>query len=746
VIHPGKPILLLAACLLLAATGAVGTAAAAPAEGSHASPVEPGTGAETATGALAPARPAIASSENESTPSWGSDRTGETAPATDANAIDVTYEVDRTPNDVGTVRVNYTARLPENVLEFQVFFTNTMAQFTVESTTNFNRRSTGFYNASSPRGETTTATISYTVEANATSADTSGLNSAETGGWALVGSPQMSMNHGWSYHDSPPEFRQHYAADGEGFAQGGRAFLGPHDLFRTSSNGQSFVLVVPTAADSTTPPADVLDVLENASTNLAVGGADPNVAAFVAPDPIRRGGRSGGAAFWAHESSALGAQSTWLHEYVHTRQKWINSDVSLEIANDTEWFTEASADYYGARLAWRAGTADAESFRSFVATDRYADSVLQDADNQTTEQKNYKKGRRVLAALDVRIRNQTDGNSTLLDLFSRINARSGENWIEYAELRGELVAVTGSSTGNWLDNYTQTTDVPSIPPTDELVSVYGSESTAGVSVTELSPPDATAVEGEEVNVTATVRNDGPATVDETVEFRLDGTVASNRTVSLDPGENTTVGVTVLTGQLGPGTYTYGFFTTTDNQTGRLRIEPSGGFAANRTLASSSVAPNGTTTVTLQAVANGSSVTFQEAFGPAVANATVSSTTVDEDAVTPVLSEANGSEVVVTLDGLTEGDAVAVTYQLSVGSNATAGSVYNVSGNVTSGSEQQLPTDQLTVEQSGGVVEQYDGNSDGTITIRELGAAAADYANDVIDIRALGKVAAAYARS
>ena len=44
-------------------------------------------------------------------------------------------------------------------------------------------------------------------------------------------------------------------------------------------------------------------------------------------------------------ADVAGSESTWTHEYVHTRQRFADRSRAME------WFVEASAEYYAARLS-----------------------------------------------------------------------------------------------------------------------------------------------------------------------------------------------------------------------------------------------------------------------------------------------------------------------------------------------------------------------------------------------------------
>ncbi|WP_144797840.1 S8 family serine peptidase [Halorubrum depositum] len=91
------------------------------------------------------------------------------------------------------------------------------------------------------------------------------------------------------------------------------------------------------------------------------------------------------------------------------------------------------------------------------------------------------------------------------------------------------------------------------------------------SVTEFDAPTET-VPGSTVDVSATVTNTGGAPGTGSVEYRFNGTVGNDTTVTLDPGEATTVsfGYTVPDGT-DPGEYAHGIHTADSNRTSTVTV-------------------------------------------------------------------------------------------------------------------------------------------------------------------------------
>jgi len=99
------------------------------------------------------------------------------------------------------------------------------------------------------------------------------------------------------------------------------------------------------------------------------------------------------------------------------------------------------------------------------------------------------------------------------------------------------------------------------------IDILGS---AEFEVSGLSAP-ASAVQGEMVNVSATITNNGSTSDTQTIEFRAGGSVADSTSLTLNGGESQTVMFTLDTSGLAPGTYTHGVFSEDDNETASIDI-------------------------------------------------------------------------------------------------------------------------------------------------------------------------------
>lgn len=250
-----------------------------------------------------------------------------------------------------------------------------------------------------------------------------------------------------------------------GFVGETSIFLGSYEdhLFLPDGPHESFQLIVPSHAELADTRGVIFEALEFASTKLSVGAQYDTFLVFVATDPVRRGGLQMGSLSatreeaWVHESSRVDdPDSTWLHEYVHTRQ-------SYSLAADMEWFTEASAEYYAARLWWEKIRSETnttkkplkpwntaiDAVRHLRPGSEYVSDDLTDEDTWTDGRTPYRKGGYVLLALDELIRDES-GSATLQTLFWRLNmADETVDYEQFIEIVSELAGLSQTKIQLW---------------------------------------------------------------------------------------------------------------------------------------------------------------------------------------------------------------------------------------------------------------------------------------------------------
>ncbi|MFB6073884.1 MAG: hypothetical protein ABEJ89_02600, partial [Haloarculaceae archaeon] len=148
--------------------------------------------------------------------------------------------------------------------------------------------------------------------------------------------------------------------------------------------------------------------------------------------------------FWVNASEPLAsARSVWFHEYVHTRQ-------SFALAPGMAWFREASAEYYAALLSESRERAAAGAL-SPARFGPPSNATLTDHATWAGGRTPRRRGARVLAALDRRIRRATDGHQSLEDVFRRLNHHDGR--VTYEAFVQAVNGVAGTPMDGWLDRH-----------------------------------------------------------------------------------------------------------------------------------------------------------------------------------------------------------------------------------------------------------------------------------------------------
>ena len=115
------------------------------------------------------------------------------------------------------------------------------------------------------------------------------------------------------------------------------------------------------------------------------------------------------------------------------------------------WFEEASAEYFGARLARETGLATSLEYRTYLFARERADVTLTNDVESTTDDVSYHRGARVLAALDKEIIDRSDGAGSLEDVFARMNEH--DEPITYDVFVRIVNDVSGEDMSHWLDEH-----------------------------------------------------------------------------------------------------------------------------------------------------------------------------------------------------------------------------------------------------------------------------------------------------
>jgi len=331
-------------------------------------------------------------------------------------------------------------------------------------------------------GSTASASLRFRVSARHTSAcsdDPTALDSTDEGTWAFTsrydtGASVVMLYQGQSAPDVTVE--NELAAEGTGYGGSAFVYVGAHETYNRSFGGQEVTLVVPNAAREQVSVAKVFGALRTASENFDVGARSDDIVMYAPPSPIRQGGAAVGTwnerlmdAWVSADATLQEPGNTWIHEYVHTRQDY-RADYSTDgSTTNTSFLVEGGADYYASLLSLRAGNATFGEFYDDVNASYGSDAILGDTPAFGCEgYAKYSKGRRLVAALDAKLRNDTDGAKSFEDVFRKMNAEAAEDdeiepRVTYEEFKSYVEQVAGTSYDAWLDKYVKTAAVPPVP-------------------------------------------------------------------------------------------------------------------------------------------------------------------------------------------------------------------------------------------------------------------------------------------
>lgn len=157
-----------------------------------------------------------------------------------------------------------------------------------------------------------------------------------------------------------------------------------------------------------------------------------------------------GEAFLAVEGSG---PRVWLEEYLHTQQ-------SFSATHDMGWLHDAVVGYYKRYYQYRFGDRPYEWFVNWMTNPRAtSDATLHDPGSWDSLRPRYQKGPKVIAYLDWRIRELTDGERSFADVQRRLNDQEGT--VGLPEFKDSVAGVVGGDElDDEIDRYVTTDAFP----------------------------------------------------------------------------------------------------------------------------------------------------------------------------------------------------------------------------------------------------------------------------------------------
>lgn len=372
--------------------------------------------------------------------------------------ITATYTFELLPQTEGQILAGIDFSFPESLERFEVMLPSTA---TVVKTSEFDNTSE---RAVSWSGGERIASLQFEHEVGGSTTRFGGFSFSDEGGWALAQKPTPT----WQYAASGNavrvveelETQENVVASRDGNV----VYIGPSSENRFFGSQQLFRLVRPESAALSASHTAIRESLSRASADFVVGSRSDEVVAIAAPTNGLGWGsaglQSGISGFWTKDNQTVDtAHNTWVHEYVHTRQDFTTTE-------STRWLIEGTANYFAALLTYRQCLVTFDEFYSVVSTDKDTRAVLAEPDRWPSPYTDYKKGMRVLAALDIEIREATDGARTVESVLWELNQT--DRSVTHPRLRSIVADVAVDRLANWVDRYARSTAVPAVPRTPDL--------------------------------------------------------------------------------------------------------------------------------------------------------------------------------------------------------------------------------------------------------------------------------------
>lgn len=415
------------------------------------------------------------------------------------SSIAVQYTIDREPDQTGQVRVTATIERPRHVTGLSV---RTPGEATVLQADGLQSDGDRWRVSD----DTERARLTYTVPVGLST--TFGQRTADTHNWTLLARQEVSLRARWRWHVGPrPTWNESLAlAPGQsGVAGRTAAYIGPHETETRTVDGDRITLIVPAATDLRPNRTAVLDSISHAKRASTAGTNHDHIHVFVAPHELAPGGytpSNGASDVIVNAGEPVRSPvNVWVHEYRHTRQTW-------ETAPAMAWLSEGSAEYHTAALTYSAGGIGADQFRERITTERYETADLTRPDTWAGPGAQYHKGTRVVAAIDARLRQATDGSRTFEAVLDRLTRH--DDRITLALFAETVSAVAGDE----LDTFVRQAVTGTAPPvpadtlTDRALRRSGAADTTDRR-TDFAPT------GDSSATTATTAGDGPRRVVDT---------------------------------------------------------------------------------------------------------------------------------------------------------------------------------------------------------------------------------------
>ncbi len=352
--------------------------------------------------------------------------------------VEITYEL--TPETPGQITAVAEYQIPSNVPRVDLGNPDP-DRINIQNIQNLQKTEEGYVWEG---GEAPQITYTIDLSTDTLGGDESGI---DVGSWAIVDTVSPSI--GWRYYDESPEYNEEYSVAGEGIAGDGYVYLGHYTTESAMVNGTN-ATVVKTAGMSIRPDSDELfDTFRYMEETLWNSRNDDQklIIAVSEYTDMTNAGRETGGDFYVQSNLPLNhPDTTWAHEYVHVTQQ-------TRMSPEMSWFVEGSAEYFTATTMLNRGMATAEEFEEQITTtdERIKHANLTDRSTWNSSYVEYDKGAHVLAFLNEQIRENTNGEASMRDVYRDVQQHDGT--VNYSDFKRILIDVGGPEMGPVADRY-----------------------------------------------------------------------------------------------------------------------------------------------------------------------------------------------------------------------------------------------------------------------------------------------------
>lgn len=221
------------------------------------------------------------------------------------------------------------------------------------------------------------------------------------------------------YHNGSSVDYQYENTAREGIVWRDHAFVGHYDeTTRHRNDGGKIVVGVPEGVDTEVPPNRIADYLKGMDSELDSGGKTKTVTVMASGGGYAIGHNDRRLATIGPDSTVYGVINTWGHEFHHTTEE-------VRLASDMAWFTEGYAVYATqtySLLTGHGGWQQQAQVNTRVENNKGTLVNQSSWEDGTT----YDRGGLVLQAIDRRLRQDTNGASTMEHVLQRMHDHEGE--------------------------------------------------------------------------------------------------------------------------------------------------------------------------------------------------------------------------------------------------------------------------------------------------------------------------------